>query len=174
MAHKTNPLSSSPQNESKISEETKLKSKSNHSVSTRLQKELMSLMMNPEKSVSAFPGENLFKWVATMNGPVNTVYEGLSYKLSMEFPQSYPYAPPVVKFTSPCYHPNVDTSGNICLDILKDEWSALYDVRAILLSIQSLLGDPNINSPLNPEAADKWANEEEFKRALTQFHKINK
>lgn len=53
--------------------------------------------MNPEKSVSAFPGENLFKWVATMNGPVNTVYEGLSYKLSMEFPQSYPYAPPVVK-----------------------------------------------------------------------------
>ncbi|EEB13503.1 ubiquitin-conjugating enzyme E2 C, putative [Pediculus humanus corporis] len=140
MAHKTNPLSSSPQNETKTLEDTKLKSKSNHSVSTRLQKELMSLMMNPEKSVSAFPGENLFKWVATMSGPVNTVYEGLSYKLSMEFPQSYPYAPPVVKFTSPCYHPNVDTSGNICLDILKDEWSALYDVRAILLSIQSLLG----------------------------------
>lgn len=47
------------------------------------------------------------------------------------------------QFTSPCYHPNVDTSGNICLDILKDEWSALYDVRAILLSIQSLLGGMN-------------------------------
>lgn len=53
--------------------------------------------MNPEKSVSAFPGESLFKWVATINGPVNTVYEGLSYKLTMEFPQSYPYTPPVVK-----------------------------------------------------------------------------
>lgn len=56
--------------------------------------------MNPEKTVSAFPGENLFKWVATMNGPVNTVYEGLSYKLSMEFPQSYPYSPPIVKVNS--------------------------------------------------------------------------
>lgn len=44
------------------------------------------------------------------------------------------------QFTSPCYHPNVDMTGNICLDILKEEWSALYDVRAILLSIQSLLG----------------------------------
>ncbi|KAL0270697.1 UNVERIFIED_CONTAM: hypothetical protein PYX00_008012 [Menopon gallinae] len=174
MAHKTNPLSSSPQNETKISEDCRMIPKSNHSVSARLQKELMALMMNPEKSVSAFPGENLFKWIATINGPVNTVYEGLSYKLTMEFPQSYPYSPPVVKFTSPCYHPNVDMTGNICLDILKEEWSALYDVRAILLSIQSLLGDPNISSPLNSEAADKWPNEEEYKKALAQFHKSNK
>lgn len=45
-----------------------------------------------------------------------------------------------LQFTSPCFHPNVDLSGNICLDILKQQWSALYDVRAILLSIQSLLG----------------------------------
>lgn len=44
-----------------------------------------------------------------------------------------------MRFLTPCYHPNVDTQGNICLDILKDKWSALYDVRTILLSIQSLL-----------------------------------
>lgn len=45
-----------------------------------------------------------------------------------------------MKFETPCYHPNVDQSGNICLDILKEKWSALYDVRTILLSLQSLLG----------------------------------
>ena len=54
--------------------------------------------MNPEKSVSAFPdGEDLFKWIATIQGPSNTVYEGLNYKLVFEFPKSYPYSPPVVK-----------------------------------------------------------------------------
>lgn len=68
------------------------------------------------------------------------VYGGLSYKLALEFPHSYPYSAPVVRFITPCFHPNVDSMGNICLDILKDKWSALYDVRTILLSIQSLLG----------------------------------
>jgi ubiquitin-protein ligase len=71
---------------------------------------------------------------------VYKVYEGLTYKLILEFPSGYPYKAPLVKFDTPCYHPNVDHLGNICLDILKDKWSALYDVRTILLSIQSLLG----------------------------------
>jgi len=72
------------------------------------------------------------------------VYDSLSYKLVLEFPNGYPYKAPTVKFETPCYHPNVDGSGNICLDILKDKWSALYDVRTILLSIQSLLGGVHV------------------------------
>lgn len=71
--------------------------------------------------------------------PCPQAYEELRYKLSLEFPSGYPYTAPTVRFLTPCYHPNVDTQGNICLDILKDKWSALYDVRTILLSIQSLL-----------------------------------
>lgn len=82
------------------------------------------------------------------------VYEDLRYKLSLEFPSGYPYNAPTVKFLTPCYHPNVDTQGNICLDILKDKWSALYDVRTILLSIQSLLGGKL--SPLHPCAQVSW------------------
>uniref|UniRef100_A0A2K6JQE0 Ubiquitin-conjugating enzyme E2 C n=1 Tax=Rhinopithecus bieti TaxID=61621 RepID=A0A2K6JQE0_RHIBE len=112
--------------------------------------ELMTLMMSGDKGISAFPeSDNLFKWVGTIHGAAGTVYEDLRYKLSLEFPSGYPYNAPTVKFLTPCYHPNVDTQGNICLDILKDKWSALYDVRTILLSIQSLLGEPNIDSPLN-------------------------
>ena len=68
------------------------------------------------------------------------VYEGIKFKLRMEFSNNYPFVAPSVRFTSPCFHPNVDQQGNICLDILKEKWSASYDVRALLLSIQSLLG----------------------------------
>lgn len=65
----------------------------------------------------------------------------------------YPFKAPLVKFETACFHPNVDQHGNICLDILKEKWSALYTVRTVLLSIQSLLGEPNNDSPLNAYAA---------------------
>lgn len=122
-------------------------------------------MMSADKSVSAFPeSDNLFQWIGTITGPKDTVYESLTYKLHLEFPSSYPYSAPSVKFVSAVFHPNVDTKGHICLDILKDNWSALYDVRTILLSIQSLLGEPNNKSPLNPLAAELWKNQKVYKK----------
>ncbi|CAD6214682.1 GSCOCG00004177001-RA-CDS [Cotesia congregata] len=173
MAQNINPFYSSPSANSKATEEKQNIPKDNHAVSKRLQKELMGLMMNMEKGVSAFPdGENLFKWIGTINGPKDTVYSDLTYKLTLEFPHSYPYSAPVVRFITPCFHPNVDHLGNICLDILKDKWSALYDVRTILLSIQSLLGEPNNDSPLNVQAAELWSDQTKFKKHLMEeYHK---
>uniref|UniRef100_A0A8C5R988 Ubiquitin-conjugating enzyme E2 C n=1 Tax=Leptobrachium leishanense TaxID=445787 RepID=A0A8C5R988_9ANUR len=116
--------------------------------------------MSGDQGISAFPeSDNLFKWIGTIDGAVGTVYEDLRYKLSLEFPSGYPYNAPTVKFVTPCFHPNVDSHGNICLDILKDKWSALYDVRTILLSIQSLLAEPNNESPFNLNAAELWRNQ---------------
>lgn len=141
----------------------------------RLQKELMILMMSSEKGISAFPdGENIFKWIGTISGPEETVYSGHKYRLQLEFPNSYPYSAPIVKFLTPCFHPNVDLSGSICLDILKDKWSALYDVRTILLSIQSLLGEPNNDSPLNAQASILWANQTDYKNYLDDFYDKHK
>ncbi|KAF5733758.1 hypothetical protein HS088_TW16G00198 [Tripterygium wilfordii] len=137
------------------------------SVSQRLQKELMSLMMSGDLGVSAFPeGESIFTWIGTIEGGKETVYEGLSYKLSLRFPMDYPFKPPQVKFETMCFHPNVDQFGNICLDILQDKWSSAYDCRTILLSIQSLLGEPNPESPLNSYAAALLNNKEEYKRMV--------
>jgi ubiquitin-conjugating enzyme E2 C len=98
--------------------------------------------------------------------PIQQVYEGLTYKLSLNFPNDYPFKAPTVKFETPCFHPNVDQFGNICLDILKEKWSSVYDVRAVLLSIQSLLGEPNNASPLNAQAAQLWDNQEEYRKSL--------
>ncbi|XP_043203657.1 ubiquitin-conjugating enzyme E2 C-like [Amphibalanus amphitrite] len=140
-----------------------------HSVSKRLQAELMTLMTSGDKGISAFPdGDNLFSWVATISGAANTVYEGIEFKLRMEFSNNYPFSAPTVRFTSPCFHPNVDQQGNICLDILKEKWSASYDVRALLLSIQSLLGEPNNSSPLNVQAADLWSDQSRFRQSVLE------
>lgn len=148
--------------------------KDNHSVSKRLQQDLMILMTSKDPGISAFPdGDNLFKWKATVDGASGTVYDGLRYKLVFDFPSGYPYQAPIVKFESACYHPNVDEHGNICLDILKENWSALYDVRTVLLSIQSLLGEPNIDSPLNTVAADLWKNQTAYKKKLTEHYDRN-
>lgn len=151
----------------KLTEDKKYSDAGRHSVSKRLQHELMKLMTSCDKGISAFPdGDNIFHWIGTIQGPEGTAYEGLVYKLSFNFPNNYPYTAPVVTFTTPCYHPNVDTQGNICLDILKEKWTALYDVRSILLSVQSLLGEPNIDSPLNSQAAELWNDQEAYKRIL--------
>ena len=54
------------------------------------------------------------------------------------------------------FHPNVYADGGICLDILQNRWSPTYDVSAILTSIQSLLDEPNPNSPANNVAAQLY------------------
>jgi len=143
------------------------------SVTKRLQSELMQLMLSPSPGISAFPNAdgNLLSWTATINGPSDTPYENLVFKLSFTFPNNYPYAPPTVLFKTPIYHPNVDFSGRICLDILKDKWSAVYNVQSVLLSLQSLLGEPNNASPLNGQAAELWDKDPvAFKRHVLARH----
>jgi len=156
----------------------------------------MQLMTSPAPGVSAFPSGdgNLLAWNATIEGPADTPYSGLTFKLSFEFPSNYPYAPPTVLYKTPIYHPNVDFSGRICLDILKDKWTPAYNIQSVLLSLQSLLGEPNkyvgtrarlwgfektrvtnfvySASPLNGEAAELWDKDPAlFKGKVMDRHK---
>jgi ubiquitin-conjugating enzyme E2 A len=67
------------------------------------------------------------------------------------------------------FHPNVYLDGSICLDILQNQWSPIYDIAAILTSIQSLLCDPNPNSPANHEAAQLFqTNKREYNRRVRE------
>ena len=120
----------------------------------RLQKELIEIRKDITENCSAgLNNDDLFNWDATIIGPTETPYEGGIFYLKMFFPPDYPFKPPKITFTTKIYHPNINNIGDICLDILKDQWSPALNVSKILLSICSLLSDPNPNDPLSPEIA---------------------
>ncbi|GFH15024.1 ubiquitin-conjugating enzyme E2 28-like [Haematococcus lacustris] len=90
---------------------------------------------------------------ATIMGPADSPFAGGVFFVVIHFPHDYPFKPPKVSFSTKVYHPNINSQGSICLDILKDQWSPALTVSKVLLSICSLLTDPNPDDPLVPEIA---------------------
>jgi ubiquitin-protein ligase len=119
----------------------------------RLTRELNKLNGESIDGVQIIPPENIRSWTATIDGPIDTPYQNFKFQLLLNFDDNYPVKPPSVKFISPIYHPNVYKDGKICVDILKNEWSPAQNIRTVLLSIRSLLMDPNPRSPANRDAA---------------------
>lgn len=130
-----------------------------HGTASRIQKELKQLISDPPFNCSAGPvGDDIFHWEAIILGPDSTPYSGGSFHLDIQFHQDYPFKPPKCKFTTRIYHPNINSGGGICLDILKDQWSPALTISKVLLSICSLLNDPNPDDPLVPDIADQYTN----------------
>ena len=122
----------------------------------RLNNELKDLKKFLPENCSAGPvSSNMYHWKGTIIGPTKSPYEGGVFVLDMVFPNDYPYKPPKVKFLTKIYHPNI-SGQEICLDILKTQWSPALNVQKLLLSICSLLTDPNPDDPLVPDIADKY------------------
>ncbi|EPR79144.1 Ubiquitin-conjugating enzyme E2 2 [Spraguea lophii 42_110] len=125
----------------------------------RLMKDFKSITDLEERSVFASPLENdLLTWCAIILGPEDTPFQNGTFSLLLEFEETFPATPPNVKFISKMFHPNIYKNGELCLDILKNKWTPNYDIFSVLLSIQSLLNDPNVNSPANTEAAEMYSN----------------
>ncbi|KAL0320929.1 UNVERIFIED_CONTAM: Ubiquitin-conjugating enzyme E2 28 [Sesamum radiatum] len=101
-------------------------------------------------------GEDMFHWQATIMGPSDSPFSGGVFLVTIHFPPDYPFKPPKVSFKTKVYHPNINSNGSICLDILKDQWSPALTISKVLLSICSLLTDPNPDDPLVPEIAHMY------------------
>jgi len=97
--------------------------------------------------------DNMFHWQATIYGPIGTLYANYEFILDITLPADYPKSPILVKFITPIQHININTAGDICLDILKDKWIPALNITSVLISIISLLGDPNPIDPLNSDLA---------------------
>ena len=125
----------------------------------RILREQQDLSKDAPDSCSAGPrGENLYVWDAMILGPSDSPFAGGIFNLEIHFPTDYPFKPPKILFLTKIYHPNIASNGNICLDILKDQWSPALTVGKALLSICSLLTDPNPKDPLVPTIADQYMN----------------
>ena len=119
---------------------------------------------------------DLKKWECGVPGKEKTIWEGGLFKLEVTFPDEYPTKPPKCtsmasppksheidtrtnaihpgKFVPPLFHPNVYPSGTVCLSILNEEegWKPAITIKEILLGIQSLLDEPNPESPAQADA----------------------
>lgn len=120
----------------------------------RIQREMSELNVDPPPDCSAGPkGDNLYHWVATIIGPQGTPYEGGIYFLDITFPSDYPFKPPKVVFKTRIYHCNVDTAGNLIIDILNDSWSPALTITKVLLAIRSIFTNPDPYKPHIPGIA---------------------
>ena len=142
------------------------------SSSVRIQNELRLLKSDPPANCSAGPIDDtdIYKWQATLMGPTDTPYEGGVFYLDIYFSEEYPFKPPKIYFMTKIYHPNINSSGGICLDILKDQWSPALTISKVLLSICSLLTDPNPDDPLVESIAKLYIRDiEEYKLRARAF-----
>jgi ubiquitin-conjugating enzyme E2 D/E len=137
----------------------------------RINKELIELRDDPPSSCSAGPlNDNLFEWQATLLGPEDCPYQGGIFYLHIHLPQNYPFSPPKIKFQTRIFHPNINSTGAICLDTLSTNWSPALTLSKVLLSISSLLTDPNPSDPLVPSIATMYKdNREKYEQTAKEW-----
>ena len=124
----------------------------------RILKEYNDLQKDPPIGCSAGPEneDDMYHWSGYIAGPEDSPYSGGVFFLKIEFPSDYPFKPPKVAFSTKVYHPNINSNGSICIDILKTEWSPALTISKVLISISSLLTDPNPEDPLVPDIAQLY------------------
>merc|ERR1711988_318789 len=140
--------------------------------SKMLSKELMRLAKDPVPGFTVEPAsDDLFTWIVGMYGPPGTIYEGGYFKARMKFPETYPMEPPSMVMMSPMWHPNIFEDGRLCISILhppgddptsgelaSERWNPTQSVATVLLSVISMLNEPNISSPANVDASVQYRN----------------
>ncbi|KAM0677548.1 hypothetical protein BDAP_001875 [Binucleata daphniae] len=114
--------------------------------------------------------DSLFEWEASLRAPEGSYYEGGVFILHITFPSDYPFKAPKIVFKNRIYHPNINSNGVICLDILNDNWSPALTIQKVLISLLSWLDDPNCRDPLVPEIARLYMNDrEEYKLKCKEY-----
>lgn len=132
----------------------------------RLHAEYKQITLDPNYFYSVEPNpKNFYIWNVILIGPPDSPFEGGIFNCQFKFPQDYPNKAPEFKFTSNIYHPNIYTDGKVCISILhngqdewgyesiSERWNPSHSVNSVLMSILSILSNPNFESPANVDAS---------------------
>ncbi|KAF8575023.1 hypothetical protein K439DRAFT_1370916 [Ramaria rubella] len=123
----------------------------------RIHREISDLKKEEMGGMTLGPaGDSLFKWRGSIPGPTGSCYEGGLFWMEITLPQDYPFSAPKVIFTTRIYHMNISDRGSVCIDLLKNNWSPALSLYKVLLSLSSLLTDPNPKDPLVPQIATEY------------------
>jgi len=114
---------------------------------------------------TTFPNpDDILNFTLTIE-PDEGMYKGGSFVFSFSINQNFPHDPPKVKCIQKIYHPNIDLDGNVCLNILREDWKPVLNLNAVIVGLQFLFLEPNASDPLNKEAAEDLRNNREaFRR----------
>ncbi|XP_052056698.1 ubiquitin-conjugating enzyme E2 T isoform X2 [Apodemus sylvaticus] len=128
---------------------------------SRLKKELHMLAIEPPPGITCWQEkDHVDDLRAQILGGANTPYEKGVFTLEVIIPERYPFEPPQIRFLTPIYHPNIDSSGRICLDILKlppkGAWRPSLNIATVLTSIQLLMAEPNPDDPLMADISSEF------------------
>jgi len=139
----------------------------------RIAKELADIQNDAESRIFAEPanGDDLSNLRASFPGPPDTPYEGGTYVVDIKIPNEYPFRPPIIRFTTKLWHPNISSqTGAICLDTLGSAWSPVLTIKSALLSLQSLLSTPEPKDPQDAEVATMlMKHPEQFQRVAREW-----
>jgi ubiquitin-protein ligase len=103
-----------------------------------------------------FPNPNDLTNFNVTVSPDSGPWAGAKYKFTVAIPALYPHEPPKVLCRTKIYHPNINLEGNVCLNILREDWKPVLDINAVIYGMIYLFYEPNPDDPLNREAADLY------------------
>ncbi|CAD6338465.1 unnamed protein product [Miscanthus lutarioriparius] len=119
----------------------------------RLHKDISELNLPKTTSISFPNGKDDLMNFEIIIRPDEGYYMGGTFVFSFQVSPSYPHDPPKVKCKTKVYHPNIDLEGNVCLNILREDWKPVLNINTVIYGLNLLFTQPNDEDPLNHEAA---------------------